>query len=100
MQQELISQQERQVSREKNCCESKLNPKKKGVACVMPSRRSNPLRKRTPLPLVIAMEEDTFRYGDQTRYGRIPCNRVKFRSQQERQWSNNDAMMQGSKEYL
>ena len=34
--------------------------------------------------LVIAMEEDAFRYGDQTRYWRIPCSSVKFRSQQER----------------
>ena len=49
------------------------------------------------LPLGIAMGEDAFRYGDQSRYWRIPCNSVKFRSQQERQWSNNDAAMEGSK---
>ena len=50
-----------------------------------------------PLPLGIAMGEGTFRYRDQSRYWRIPCNSVMFRSQQEWQWSNNDASMEGSK---
>ena len=46
----------------------------------------------------IAMEGDAFRHGDETIYWRIPCNSVKFWSQQERQWLNNDATMQGSKD--
>ena len=82
------------VERKKNF---EAESEKKCVACVMSSRRSNPQWKRTLLPLGIAMGEDAFRHGDQTRYLRIPCNSVSFRSQQERQWSNNDATMEGSK---